>query len=84
MLIFDVIRKKDLLLTPEEWVRQHCIHFLLHDRNSPLALLTLKNQLRFVGAQSAMILLFLNPMEKFRFWLSAAPNVPLIKLYSIK
>ena len=23
--IFDLIRKKNLLLTPEEWVRQHCI-----------------------------------------------------------
>lgn len=27
--VFCVIRKKKLLLTPEEWVRQHCIHYLI-------------------------------------------------------
>ena len=29
--ILDLIRKKNLLLTPEEWVRQHCINFLNSD-----------------------------------------------------
>ena len=62
--IFDVIRKKDLLLTPEEWVRQHCIHFLLQDRKFPMSLVNVEKSIKFVGAQSAMILLFLNPMEK--------------------
>ncbi len=28
--IFDVIRKKFVALTPEEWVRQHLIHFFVH------------------------------------------------------
>ena len=28
--IFDAIRKKYLVLTPEEWVRQHVIHYLIH------------------------------------------------------
>ena len=27
--IFDIIRKKYLILTPEEWVRQHFIHYLI-------------------------------------------------------
>lgn len=27
--IYDTIRKKYVALTPEEWVRQHCIHWLL-------------------------------------------------------
>jgi hypothetical protein len=31
--IFSKLRKKYLLLTPEEWVRQHCISFLLEERN---------------------------------------------------
>ena len=25
--IFDSIRKKWLILTPEEWVRQHCVQY---------------------------------------------------------
>lgn len=32
--IFDIIRKKWILLTPEEWVRQHVIHFLLSQKYS--------------------------------------------------
>ena len=37
--IFDVIRKKWLVLTPEEWVRQHCVHFLVNDKNHPVSLI---------------------------------------------
>ena len=33
--IFDEIRKKFILLTPEEWVRQHVIQFLLQDKKYP-------------------------------------------------
>ena len=33
--IFDEIRKKFILLTPEEWVRQHVVQFLLQDKNYP-------------------------------------------------
>ena len=28
-VIFDIIRKKYIVLTPEEWVRQHFIHYLI-------------------------------------------------------
>jgi len=31
--IFCVIRKKWLLLTPEEWVRQHVVQFLIREKN---------------------------------------------------
>ena len=33
--IFDEVRKKFILLTPEEWVRQHVIQFLLQDKKYP-------------------------------------------------
>jgi hypothetical protein len=33
--IFDEIRKKFILLTPEEWVRQHTVQFLLQDKKFP-------------------------------------------------
>ena len=33
--IFDDIRKKFIILTPEEWVRQHTIKFLLEEKNYP-------------------------------------------------
>lgn len=33
--IFDEIRKKYVALTPEEWVRQHLLQYLLRDMNYP-------------------------------------------------
>jgi hypothetical protein len=33
--VWCVLRKKFLLLTPEEWVRQHLIHFLMHHKGYP-------------------------------------------------
>ena len=32
--IFDIVRKKFVLLTPEEWVRQHIINFLIQRKIS--------------------------------------------------
>jgi hypothetical protein len=33
--IFDEIRKKFIIITPEEWVRQHVVQFLLQDKKFP-------------------------------------------------
>ena len=38
-VIFDVIRKRYVALTPEEWVRQHFVHFLIVHKGYPTALL---------------------------------------------
>lgn len=35
MSIFDEIRKKFIQLTPEEWVRQHVVKFILEDKQYP-------------------------------------------------
>lgn len=37
--IFDAIRKKYLVLTPEEWVRQHFINFLIQHLHYPKGLI---------------------------------------------
>lgn len=37
--VFDRLRKKYIALTPEEWVRQHFINFLITDKNYPEALI---------------------------------------------
>ena len=33
--IFDEIRKKFVVLTPEEWVRQHVVRFILEEKKYP-------------------------------------------------
>ena len=38
-VIFDFIRKRYVALTPEEWVRQHFVHFLVEGKGYPAALL---------------------------------------------
>ncbi len=38
-VIFDIIRKRYVALTPEEWVRQHFIHFLIIHKGYPSALM---------------------------------------------
>lgn len=37
--IFDPVRRKYVALTPEEWVRQHFVHFLIEHKGYPSALL---------------------------------------------
>ena len=44
--IFDEIRKKHLVLTPEEWVRQHFVMYLHKEKNFPLSLMSLEKGLR--------------------------------------
>lgn len=43
--IFDVVRKKYVVLTPEEWVRQHAIHFLNIELGYPISLMKVERQL---------------------------------------
>ena len=43
--IFDSIRKKFVALTPEEWVRQHIISYLVNDKNYPVSLLAVEMSL---------------------------------------
>lgn len=44
-LIFDIIRKKYVVLTPEEWVRQNFIHYLIYEKNYPISLISVEKQL---------------------------------------
>lgn len=43
--VFDLIRKKWLLLTPEEWVRQNMIHFILLN-NYPASLIAVEKEIK--------------------------------------
>lgn len=45
-MIFDVLRRKYVALTPEEWVRQHFVHFLIEHKGYPTALLANEIELR--------------------------------------
>ncbi|MCH5301827.1 MAG: type I restriction enzyme HsdR N-terminal domain-containing protein [Prevotella sp.] len=44
--IFDFLRRKYVALTPEEWVRQHFVHYLVEQKHYPKALLGNEIELR--------------------------------------
>lgn len=47
--VFDVIRKKWIVLTPEEWVRQHFIHLLINHLGYPMGLFRIEGQHNYSG-----------------------------------
>ena len=49
--IFDVLRKKYVALTPEEWVRQHFTSFLLNQKGYPKGLLANEIQINLNGTK---------------------------------
>ena len=45
LFIFDIIRKKYVFLTPEEWVRQHFVCFLIEEKKYPISLIAVEKKL---------------------------------------
>ena len=45
-MILDFLRRKYVALTPEEWVRQHFVHFLVDHKGYPQGLLANEVELR--------------------------------------
>ena len=43
--VFDIIRKKFVEATPEEWVRQHIIHYIINHKEVPASMISVEKQL---------------------------------------
>lgn len=46
-MVLDVLRKKKIVLTPEEWVRQHLVHYLIGYKNYSKSLFVLEKGLKY-------------------------------------
>jgi len=46
LYIFDMLRKKNVVLTPEEWVRQNYIQYLIVEKKYPKSLIAIEKQLK--------------------------------------
>jgi len=44
--IFDEVRKKNVILTPEEWVRQNFLHYLIYDLNYPKSKIAIEKEFK--------------------------------------
>lgn len=74
--VFDVLRKKNLLVTPEEWVRQHWIHFLKEYKSYPLSLMRTEGGLILNDLQKRSdLLIYNNRGEKVLLAEFKAPSV---------
>ncbi|UJP64773.1 type I restriction enzyme HsdR N-terminal domain-containing protein [Mongoliitalea daihaiensis] len=58
--IYDQLRKKYLVLTPEEWVRQHMIQYLIQFKNYPKSLISLEKGLIYNSLNKRFDLLTFN------------------------
>lgn len=50
-VIFDILRRKYVALTPEEWVRQHFVHFIIERKGYPQTLIANEVELK-IGNKS--------------------------------
>jgi type I site-specific restriction endonuclease len=47
LMIFDQLRKKYVRLTEEEWVRQHMVAYMIHERKIPTGLIRVESGLKY-------------------------------------
>lgn len=52
--IFDAVRKKYVTLTPEEWVRQNFLQYLIQDKKFPASLIAVEAGLKYNQLQKRM------------------------------
>ncbi|MDX6747194.1 type I restriction enzyme HsdR N-terminal domain-containing protein [Polaribacter sp. PL03] len=63
-LIFDNLRKKYMVLTPEEWVRQHYVQYLIEEKKYPISLIALEKQLTINNRKKRTDILVFNAEGK--------------------
>lgn len=79
-LIFDPLRKRYVSLTPEEWVRQHFIMFLINYRNYPSALIANETSISLNGmSRRCDSVVFRSSLEPLVIVEYKAPQVTITK-----
>ena len=61
LTLFDEIRKKNIVITPEEWVRQHFVQYLINQKGYPKTLIKLEGGLRLHGTARRTDIVVFNP-----------------------
>lgn len=62
LFIFDDFRKKDIMLTPEEWVRQHFAYYLINQKKYPKSLTVLEKELKLNNTKKRTDILIYNTL----------------------
>lgn len=76
LAIFDEIRKKFVVLQPEEWVRQHCVHYLIQLKKYPKSLINVEKMLKLNNLTKRYDIVIFNPDGSIELIVECkAPNV---------
>lgn len=76
LMIFDEIRKKFVDLTPEEWVRQNLLSFLINQKNYPKSLFSLESGMKLNNTKKRTDLIVFNKqLEPYILAECKAPEV---------
>ena len=80
-LVFDEIRKKFVVLTPEEWVRLHVVQFLIKEHNYPKGLINVEKQLKLNNTVKRYdVIVFNKDGSVFMIVECKAPTIPITQL----
>lgn len=76
--IFDEVRKKFVVLQPEEWVRQHCLQYIIKEKNYPISLINIEKQLQVHGQKKRYdIVLYNSDGSVYCLVECKAPHIPI-------
>ena len=76
--IFDIVRKKFVVLQPEEWVRQHVLHYLSFHKNYPLSYINVEKKLTINGLSKRYDIVVYNRDASIEILVECkSPNVPI-------
>lgn len=77
-MIFDTFRKRWLVLTPEEWVRQNFLQYLVQEKKFPSSLIALEKRIQLVELTKRFdILIYDNNHRPFMMIECKAPEIKL-------
>lgn len=77
-LIFDQIRKKYVVITPEEWVRQHYVSYLIKEKKYPISQIALEKQVIVNGLKKRTDILIFNQQGTHEILVECkAPSIPI-------
>lgn len=78
LLVFDEIRKKFFVLTPEEWVRLHVVKYLMHEKKYSASLINVEKQLKINNITKRYdVVVFNKDGSIFLIVECKAPSVPI-------
>lgn len=64
--IYSTLRKKFVVLTPEEWVRQHCVMYLIHEKKYSAQLMNEEKKVEVNGMSKRYDILVYKPTGQIK------------------